>query len=376
MNVLHLVEYLNLGGIERLLEQIATYSKQALESEGLQANNSFFTYETAELKGIGLEMQKQGHKIYTFKKCPGRDWKLVSKLIEVIQAEKIDVLHTHDFGPMEYAVLLKIRFPKLKLIHTQHTLAHFLGNKKYLLSFQAASFFYSSIILVSDFVKNSILDKCSFINKASLRVIPNGVDLVKFKSTLVPQSFIEDQQSNHLRLVSISRISPVKNLDYLLQTCRLLKEAGVSFELHHAGSAKEKYIEEKYHKYIQEHKLDSCVKMHGFTDDASQILALGDIFVSSSLSEGHPVALLEAMAAEKYCIVSDILPHRETSHGALEFFNLSDPQALFEILQKKSQDQNFFKENALKVGSYARKVVAQNYSLNTMVEKYLEQYYE
>lgn len=364
MNVLHLVEYLNLGGIERLLEQIAG------NSTADQTNQHFFTYETSELTGIGKSMKDSGYSVLTYKKSTGRDWKLVDRLIQTIKEKKIDVIHTHDFGPMEYAVILKIRFPKLKLIHTQHTLTHFLTQSKYKYFFQFASYFYTRIIAVSEHVKDSIIEACPGVKKSVLLVIPNGVDTSRF----VPQTFIEDEVPQKplakLKLVSVARISPVKNLEYLLNTCRLLSEAGIPYEFHHAGTAKEKSIEEVYQRYIVENNLDKNVTMHGFTNDATQILSKGDIFLSSSKSEGHPVALLEAMACEKYCIVSDIAPHQETAHGSLEFYDISRPDALFEILKNIYLNQ----PNLNRLAKKSRAVVDSNYSLKKMVQSYVEQY--
>jgi hypothetical protein len=152
MNVLHLVEYLNLGGIERLLEQIAANSYSD------RTTQHFFTYETTELSGIGKTMKDGGYSVMTYKKKVGRDWQLVRRLIQTIKANKIDVIHTHDFGPMEYAVILKMRFPNLKLIHTQHTLTHFITQSRYKYFFSFASYFYNRIIAVSGFVKDSIIE--------------------------------------------------------------------------------------------------------------------------------------------------------------------------------------------------------------------------
>lgn len=366
MNVLHLVEYLNLGGIERLLEQIAG------SSNANRAKQHFFTYETSELTGIGKSMKDSGYSVLTYKKSSGRDWKLVDLLIRTIKEKGIDVIHTHDFGPMEYAVILKIRFPRLKLVHTQHTLTHFVTQSKYKYFFQFASYFYNRIIAVSEHVKDSVLEACPRVKKSVLKVIPNGVDTTRF----MPQTFIEGDVQNtpltKLRLISVARISPVKNLEYLLNTCRLLSEANIPFEFHHAGTAKEKSIEKVYQQFILENNLQNDVTMHGFVNDATQILSKGDIFLSSSRSEGHPVALLEAMSSEKYCIVSDIAPHQETSHGSLEFYDIGRPEALFEILKNIYYNQ----PNLNVLAKKSREIVDSNYSLKKMVKSYVEQYNE
>lgn len=357
-NVLHLVEYLYLGGIERLLEQLA----QATQSG---ANSYFFTYETQTLSGIGKSIQDQGFPVMIYKKSAGRDWNLFRRLCEVIKQNNIEILHTHDFGPMEYAVLLKLRFPKLRLIHTQHTMHHFIDKSHYRLFFQAASYFYFQVIAVSEFVRNLLIKTCPLVNRQALAVIPNGVDTIKF----TPQNCL-GMLNEKLRLVSISRISKEKNLDYLFKTCTLLKEHGIPFELNHAGTSKTPEETGRIKNYLKDHNIESDVTLHGFCENPESILALGDIFISPSAQEGHPVALLEAMASEKICLVSDIPPHRETAQGVLDLFDIQDEKALFKTLKAMYEKNPSFE----KMRKDSRALIVKHFSLENMAGKYVELY--
>ena len=245
-SVLHLVEYLYLGGIERLLEQLA-------KNAGNKANFYFFTYETKHLDGIGKQIQDQGGTVFTFKKKVGYDWGLIKELVRVIKENKIEVVHTHDFGPMEYAVVLKMLLPKIRLIHTHHTIISFIKNWKYKLFFQFSSFFYYRIIGVSHYVKDTILKHCILTKRSRFVVIPNGVDTHVFTHSLL------ENDKNRLNLVNVARISAEKNLDYLLNTCRLLKETGIPYVFHHAGTSSKPEAIFKIEKYIQDHQLEKNV---------------------------------------------------------------------------------------------------------------------
>lgn len=358
-NVLHLVEYLYLGGIERLLEQLASKT-------GEKANIHFFSYETQDLGGIGKQIEEKGFPVFIFKKKPGRDWQLIKELIRVIKENNIEVIHTHDFGPVEYAVLLKMRFPRLRLVHTQHTIIHFIRHRKYTLFFQFASYFYFRIIGVSTFVKDTILKHCQLMKKKALIVIPNGVDTDVYQKTALLN------EPNRLNLVSVSRISYEKNLDYIFNTCRLLKKAGIPFVFHHAGTAKNPEAIEKIKQFIKEHGLEENIILHGFCIDAKAVLDLGDIFLSASITEGHPVAVLEAMACEKVCFCSDISPHRELGEELIHLFDISEELSLF----RKLQDYYLTMSSEKEVTQYklARKKIVDNFSLEKMVNNYVEQY--
>lgn len=358
-HVLHLVEYLYLGGIERLLEQLASQTPD-------QTKLTFFSYETERLEGIGLKMSEQGHNVHYFKKSPGRDWQLFKTLNRFIKDHQVDVVHTHDFGPMEYAVLLKMVNPKLKLVHTQHTLHHFISNKKYCGAFQVASYFYQKIIAVSKHVQSTLLDHCPYMHKKNLVVIPNGVDTSHYDYS----PGLKQASDGKLKLVNIARISPEKNLEYLLQTCVLLKRAGVAFEFHHAGTTSDPMIVENLHQYIHENNLANEVTLHGYTDKAKEILDLGDFFISASRTEGHPVAVLEAMSAGKICLCSDIAPHREIAGDAIILFDIANPNSLFEALTDLSLSEE---ENNIR-RMRSREIICEKFSLNNMVDNYVAQY--
>lgn len=360
--VLHLVEYLYLGGIERLLQQLALHCQE-------MASPHFFSYETSELNGIGKEIKALGLPVTVTKKKAPRDWQLVSTLLQYIKREQIDVIHTHDFGPMEYAVILKILRPSLRLVHTQHTLHHFVSNKKYVIAFQVAALFYDSLICVSNHVRETLLSHFNLINKRKLVTISNGVNTDFYAPSSKKQSL-----PDKLRLVSVSRISKEKNLEYLLETCGFLKKSAIPFEFHHAGTTEEVSKIEEINKIIEDLNIKEEVIMHGFCHDTHKILEMGDIFLSASHTEGHPVALLEAMSNERICLVSDIPAHREVSERNLTFFNKDEPLALFNKLKEISGElpaQQLVRKEQAKL---CRQTVLEKFSIQKMVANYAKQY--
>lgn len=356
--VLHLVEHLHLGGIERLLEQIAANTQDPRAT-------IFCTYETKALSGLGLKIQEQGYDVFTFKKAPGTDLKLIGYLYKLIRREQITVIHTHDFGPTEYAFYLKILMPSLKLVHTQHTLHHFVRNKKYTLFFGFVSNFYTHIISVSKHVQATLIATCPLLNKKHFKVVYNGIDTNRFNSEIAATNMNEK-----LNLVSICRISAEKNLDYILFTLKQLKEASIPFHFHHAGSGKTNQALNELKAKAESLGLRDHVTFYGFQENPKPVLEKGDIFVSSSLTEGHPVAVLEAMSLKRLCILSDIPAHREIKTGAYCLFDLKNTSALFEILK------NLYLSKATNLPQldHARSYVVNEFSIETMVSKYAKLY--
>lgn len=101
----------------------------------------------------------------------------------------------------------------------------------------------------------------------------------------------------------------------------------------------------------------------GFIEDPIKIVAGSDLFVFTSLSEGLPGSLIEAMAANVPCIASNIkgnnelIIHEQT--GLL--FDKENPEALANCIQRLSNDKHLSK----KLSKQAYQHVSDNYSWET-----------
>ncbi|MBI2521706.1 MAG: glycosyltransferase family 4 protein [Bdellovibrio sp.] len=358
LKILHLVEYLYQGGIERFLSEVARIVPNSVLQQ------SFFAYEMSDFSGIAKELKNTGRDIRIYKKEYGYDFSLLTRLSRIIREEKIEIIHTHDFGPMEYAVPLKILNPHLILIHTQHTLHHFVINLKYRLFFQFASYFYNKVIAVSEHVNDIVSKKCPHM-KNRPTVIHNGVDVEHF-SQLKNTTIVGN---NALRLVCISRISKEKNLIHILRACNKLKQFNVDFHLHHAGTGTKKEVDSIL-GFIETNQLGQNITLHGHQDDVREILKHGDIFISSSFTEGHPIAVLEAMASYKLCLCSNIPPHQKISPNGIILFNLDDEHDLFNKLLQISKKQINYSNNL----SQAVISISEKYTIQEMINQYINIY--
>jgi len=150
-------------------------------------------------------------------------------------------------------------------------------------------------------------------------------------------------------ITSVSRFVPVKGLEYLIKAL-----SGISGEvkLLLVGSGPE---EANLRMLVEKTGVSGNVIFAGFRRDVPDVLALTDIFVVSSLSEGLPTSLLEAMAAGKACIVTDIgLPVEHMKTGLV--VQPKNPEALSEAINILIRDESLRK----RLGANARKFVGDN----------------
>jgi glycosyltransferase involved in cell wall biosynthesis len=110
----------------------------------------------------------------------------------------------------------------------------------------------------------------------------------------------------------------------------------------------------------------------GSVNNANEYYQASDIFVSSSVSEGLPNCVLEAMACGLFCILSDIGPHLEILNGdpsVGESFRKDDHAHLCETLSRHMK-------NTYVDGKYIRNYLVNNFSARSMSEKYQTLYSE
>ena len=112
----------------------------------------------------------------------------------------------------------------------------------------------------------------------------------------------------------------------------------------------------------------------GFREDIASLLSAMDIYVMSSLSEGMPLSILEAMSASKPIVstnvggISEVVDNGKT--GIL--VNAKDSVGMAESLIMLLQNQ----EIANEYGRNAKKVINERFDHKIMVENYKKIYGE
>jgi glycosyltransferase involved in cell wall biosynthesis len=104
-----------------------------------------------------------------------------------------------------------------------------------------------------------------------------------------------------------------------------------------------------------------------------QYLSASDFFISASLSEGMPNAVLEAMATGLPVILSDIPPHREIVEGTVFENYLFEPKNVEEL---KEKIEKIIKEDYAQLSRTSRKIMEDNFDARKMAEKYMDVYEE
>ena len=92
---------------------------------------------------------------------------------------------------------------------------------------------------------------------------------------------------------------------------------GIKVDIYGSGP-----LEKELKQEIEKHQLN--IRLCGVRDDIHNVLPQYDAFIMSSIFEGQPISLLEAMACGMPAILSDIPVLREVTNNKAIFYSLSD----------------------------------------------------
>lgn len=248
---------------------------------------------------------------------------------------------------------------------------------------------------------NAVTEQALRIDKSKIRVIYNGVDTIKFRSLETQplevqfQSNVGQQneaQASHNNVVSesikaainnntrakrptivyVGRIELLKDLVNLIEAVRIVKEEIPDILCLIYGASTDLEYARKLSQLVSELELEDNVKFMGKTDRPENAYNLADVVALSSLREGFPYAIIEAMACGKAIVSTDVGGVRE----ALENYGLlvksRHTYSLAQQIIKLLRDGKLRKY----LGEASVKRATQKFSLQRSISEYKKLYSE
>jgi len=158
------------------------------------------------------------------------------------------------------------------------------------------------------------------LKKDKIFYIPNGIPEDFFKEKLKP--------SKHKNILFFGRISPIKNLEVLIEAMSYLKDKNIFLKI--VGTSEEPYTS-KIKQMAKELKLENKIVFLPPIYELKEkinLISSSDVFVLPSLREAMPQGLIEAMSLGKVVIASE-------TKGAKEIIKNNKNGFLFEIGNSK-----------------------------------------
>ena len=240
-------------------------------------------------------------------------WQSFQNIYQLLKSQKFDIIHTHGgtagfWGRLVAACLNH----KPKIIHTYHGL-HYLNTtqtKSIQQKIKTAIFqkIDQLLLAVTDRIicvcrsdyKRAIAAKVATPSKTA--IVYNGIEIDKFSYPLDQETArqIFDTAPTEFVFGNIGRLHEQKGHKYLLQAFAKVADRA---RLVIVGDGE---LRDELMMLADELQISDLITFLGARSDIHEFLSAINVFIMPSLWEGQPIALLEALAMGKPCIVSDV----------------------------------------------------------------------
>ena len=358
--VVHIVPSFGCGGLEKVVVNLINNSEHYNVKHVLVSLTTDF--ELAKEINCPIE-------VYCLGKKPGNDVMSHLKLFKLLRKIKPTAVHTYNFGTIEYHLVAKAAGVKTT-VHCDHGRGGDdpKGQNQFNNFFRKQiSRFIDHYIVVSYDLFRWVTEDLK-IPKPKVQLVFNGVTIEKN----VPDKKSASPNSDApFTITTVGRIDPIKNQKLLLNAFELGKQRYSHWQnvkLQLAGNGP---IFEELTQYAASLKSASDIQFLGFRSDVPDILAGTDLFALSSFYEAMPMTILEAMAQKTPVITTDV--------GGISKFITEQHAWLVESdnVEAYCSTLNDIMSDELgrhkKVG-VAHQLVLDHYSMDKMVDKYMDLY--
>ncbi len=273
---------------------------------------------------------------------PLNDLRFLFELFNLCHRRQFDIVHTHTSKTGIVGRLAARLAGTPLIIHTIHGFSFHefsrgVGPCVYLTLEQIAGHFADLLISVNREDKETALARY-IIPPERIVTILNGIDPQPL-TPIQPAPLREmlGLPPETILIGSVGRLAPQKGYTDLLQAAVFIVTHTPHAHILIVGDGPQRVELESLADAL--HVSSNCHFL-GFRADVSQVLAAFDIYVSTSLWEGLSISLLEALAAGKPIIATDIKGNRETIHDGQNGLLVppTNPGALAEAIVKLVKD--------------------------------------
>lgn len=300
------------------------------------------------------------------------------QLYKYLRQEKFHIVHTHMSkaallgGCVAHAAGVPV------VVNTAHNLGCIaLSNRVLRVLFWAYdkvlfALTMDAVIVVSETIRKQII-ACRLLPERKVYCIFNGIDANPFintdekKVSILKNSFglaeIDFVIGTVARLVWFKGLQTLlAALPSVLATCQKTRLLIVG-----DGPLRQELEQQSRQLGIHEH-----VFFLGEREDVPDLLALFDVFVLPSVSEGMPITILEAMAAAKPIVATHVggIPDTVSEGQTALLVQARDPSALAEAIIRLYQDQNL----RINMGKAARACVLSDFTGEKMIGRTVHLY--
>ncbi len=287
----------------------------------------------------------------------------VGQLVGMLRRHRIDVVHSHDFFAAVYGGAAAWLLGKPHVI-TMHGTRYYLAHARRRLSLRWSALRSRAFVGVSAATADELATALR-LPRSAVRVVYNGVPRRPGDGERVRHEL--GVGAGELLVLAVGSLFPVKGYRVLVDALGTIaaKAGGPPWRAVIAGVGDE---ETPLRTAIRGRRLDERVRLLGFRDDVADLLAAADVYVMPSLSEGSPLALMEAMFAGKAIVASRTggIPELVTHDEEAVLVGPGDATELATALEVLFANADLRR----RLGAAAQRRAASSFTLERMTDEY------
>jgi sugar transferase (PEP-CTERM/EpsH1 system associated) len=249
------------------------------------------------LGSLGEQLQADGFPVFVLQRTPGLDLKCAWRLAELLRRERVDLIHAHQYTPFFYSLIARLRARRPPILFQEHGRHHPDTRRvKRVLANRILLERRDRVVGVGESVRQALIEK-EGIPAGRVSVIYNGIDLP-------PRGFVQSERAVARQELGVGPAEPliiqVARLDYLKDHATAIRS--IAHVVNRWPNARlflvgDGPLREAIEEAVGRANLERAVRLLGQRSDVARLLTAADLFLLTSISEGIPLTVIEAMAA-------------------------------------------------------------------------------
>lgn len=356
MNILHLIDTTGPGGAETVFTELAEYTAKSGKGQTLAVvRGDGWVKRRLESRGVPTQIME----------CKGSfNLAFLMRLCLLIRRRQIDIIHSHLLGSNVYASMAGL-LTGAKVLSTFHGAVDIGERERFWAMKSALVRRGSTVVAVSEELRQLLAERMH-LDRAAINFVPNAIDCRRFAEARADGLRADWASNSSVPVVgALGNIRPAKAYAIAIRAVAQLREAGRPVLLVIAGHQKEPLMAELV-ALCDELGISDQIKFLGFVESPEKFLASIDVFVLSSSSEGHPLALTQAMAAGLPIVSTRSGVERIINEGMAWLVPKNDSAALAQAIDTAVRSTS----EALARGKAAQNEALAKYDFGAMFGRY------
>jgi len=349
MKIVHVADTMEVGGAEMIVTQLCRWQRERGHDPSVHC--------LYRLGPLGEDLRREGFEVVLHD--PGHGGRARSFYRET-RRRKPDIVHCHNATATIISAIPARTAGAKVVVSTRHGVVSPPYSLRRELKFSLASRWCDWIVAVCEQAAR---------NLAGAPFAARGKIVRIYNAVTPPTSAVSPKPKHGFTLLHVARLNSAKDQPTLLRAFALAKAQVSDLQLWMVGGGE---LHSSMVRLAREIGVKDDVTFFGEQADVASFLTSADLFVLSSISEGVPISLLEALASGLPAVVTEVGGMGEIARLSKATVTVppSNPEALAAAIVKVATERG----DLPALGNLARQTYLLNFTLDRMASEYIALY--